>query len=166
MPTMNVQDVQEVLNDKVAQELLASTEPARLAYTWTDGTPRVVPIWFHWTGSELVVASPVNAPKVKVLESRPDVAVTIDDKTWPCKVLLLRGKVKVERSDTVVPEYVSAAHRYAGPDFANAWAAHLAANGAKFARIGFTPTYAAVLDFETRFPSAVAAFFPSFLAAT
>ena len=166
MPTMNVQDVQEVLNDKVAQELLASTEPARLAYTWTDGTPHVVPIWFHWTGSEFVVASPVNAPKVKVLESRPDVAVTIDDKTWPCKVLLLRGKVKVERSDTVVPEYVSAAQRYAGADFANAWASHLAANGAKFARIALTPTYAAILDFETRFPSATAALFPSFLAAT
>ena len=37
---MNVQDV---LNDKIAQELLTSTELARLAYTWRDGTPRVVP---------------------------------------------------------------------------------------------------------------------------
>jgi Pyridoxamine 5'-phosphate oxidase len=166
MSKMDAQDVDKVLNDKVAQVLLASTELARLAYTWTDGTPRVVPIWFHWTGSELVVASPQNAPKVKVLESRPDVAVTIDDKTFPCKVLLLRGKVTVERLDTVVPEYVSAAQRYLGADFAKAWASHLAANGAKFARIGFRPTYAAILDFETRFPSATAAFFPSFLAAT
>ena len=55
---MNVLDV---LNDKVAQELLASTQLARLAYTWRDGTPRVVPIWFHWTGSELVMASPQQA---------------------------------------------------------------------------------------------------------
>ena len=31
---MNVQDV---LNDKIAQELLTSTELARLAYTWRDG---------------------------------------------------------------------------------------------------------------------------------
>jgi Pyridoxamine 5'-phosphate oxidase len=166
MPTLNTQDVQKVLNDKVAQDLLASTELARLAYTWNDGTPRVVPIWFHWTGSELVVASPTNAPKVKVLEARPDVAVTIDDKDWPCKVLLLRGKVEVEIADTVIPEYVSAAHRYAGPDFANAWTSHLAARGAKFARIALTPTYAAIIDFETRFPSATAAFFPSFLAGT
>jgi hypothetical protein len=124
----------------------------------------VVPIWFQWTGSELVVASPQNAPKVKVLESRPDVAVTIDDKNFPCKVLYLRGKVEVQRTDSVVPEYVSAAQRYAGADFANAWTAHLAANGARFARIALTPTYAAILDFETRFPSATAAFFPSFLA--
>ncbi len=158
-------NVQEVLKDKVAQELLASTEPARLAYTWKDGTPRVVPIWFQWTGSELVMASPVNAPKVKALESRPDVAVTIDIKTWPCHVLLLRGKVMVARSDDVVPEYVSAAQRYAGPDFANAWTSHLKANGAIFARIALTPTYAAILDFETRFPSATTDFFKSFLAA-
>jgi hypothetical protein len=28
-----------LLDDPVAQELLASTIPARLAYTWTDGRP-------------------------------------------------------------------------------------------------------------------------------
>jgi len=44
--------VQDVLNDHIAQELLGSTELARLAYTWSDGTPRVVPIWFHWTGTD------------------------------------------------------------------------------------------------------------------
>ena len=36
-----------LLDDPVAQELLHSTNLARLAYTWHDGTPRVVPIWFH-----------------------------------------------------------------------------------------------------------------------
>lgn len=36
-----------LLNDPVAQRLLQSTNPARLAYVWKDGTPRVVPIWFH-----------------------------------------------------------------------------------------------------------------------
>jgi hypothetical protein len=40
----------ELLNDPVARRLLASPVPARLAYTWTDGTPRVVPIGFHWNG--------------------------------------------------------------------------------------------------------------------
>ena len=31
-------------NDPVAQQLLQATGPAKFAYTWTDGTPRVVPI--------------------------------------------------------------------------------------------------------------------------
>ena len=48
-------------------ELLRSTIPARLAYTWPDGTPRVVPIWFHWTGEEVIVASPADAPKVPAI---------------------------------------------------------------------------------------------------
>jgi hypothetical protein len=47
-----------LLNDPVAQELLRSTSPARLAYVWRDGTPRVVPIWFHGTGKEIVLAHP------------------------------------------------------------------------------------------------------------
>lgn len=43
-----------LLNDPVAQKLLQAPIPAHLAYVWTDGTPRVVPIWFHWTGNEVV----------------------------------------------------------------------------------------------------------------
>ncbi len=57
-----------LLQDPVAQSLLQSTELARLAYTWRDGSPRVVPIWFHWNGSEVVLATPPRAPKVKVLK--------------------------------------------------------------------------------------------------
>ena len=43
-----------LLKHPVAQELLASKIPARLAYVWTDGTPRVIPIWYHWNGREFV----------------------------------------------------------------------------------------------------------------
>ena len=56
-----------LLDDPVAQELLRSTSPARLAYVWTDGTPRVVPIWFHWNGKEIVLGTPPKAPKVQAL---------------------------------------------------------------------------------------------------
>ena len=53
-----------LLDNPVAQELLASTHLARLAYVGDDGDPRVVPVWFHWDGRELVIAGPPNAPKV------------------------------------------------------------------------------------------------------
>ena len=39
-----------LLDTDLAQELLHAPIPARLAFVWTDGTPRVVPTWFHWTG--------------------------------------------------------------------------------------------------------------------
>ena len=48
----------ELLQHPASKELLKSTIPARLAYVWTDGTPRVVPIWFHWNGRELVLGAP------------------------------------------------------------------------------------------------------------
>jgi hypothetical protein len=85
-----------LLNDPVAQELLHSTIPARLAYVWRDGTPRVVPIWFHWNGTEVVLGTPLKAPKVQALVHNPKVVLTIDSPTWPYKVLQIRGTAQVE----------------------------------------------------------------------
>jgi nitroimidazol reductase NimA-like FMN-containing flavoprotein (pyridoxamine 5'-phosphate oxidase superfamily) len=75
-----------LLDDPVAQEPLHSTNLARLAYTWRDGTPRVVPIWFHRYGETIVLGSPPNAPKVNVLPNNAKVALTIatSSPTIPC----------------------------------------------------------------------------------
>jgi hypothetical protein len=101
-----------LLQHPASQELLRSKIPARLAYVWTDGSPRVVPIWFHWNGREIVMASPPKAPKLKALASNPKVAITIDDNTFPHKVLLIRGTAKLENVSGIVPEYEAAASRY------------------------------------------------------
>ena len=79
-----------------ARELLQSKIPARLAYVWMDGTPRVIPIWFHWNGSEFVMGTPPKAPKLKALARNPKVSLTIDDNTFPHKVLLIRGTARME----------------------------------------------------------------------
>jgi nitroimidazol reductase NimA-like FMN-containing flavoprotein (pyridoxamine 5'-phosphate oxidase superfamily) len=101
-----------LLEDLVARELLRSTELARLAYNWLDGTPRVVPIWFHWTGQSLTFGSPPGAPKLRALEAAPEVAVTIDSASrWPYHALLLRGVASVEMLEDVSEEYAAAAHR-------------------------------------------------------
>ncbi len=148
-------DVQLLL-DPVAQTLLASRQPAHLAYTWDDGTPRVVPIWFTWTGEALVFGTPPKAPKLKALRQREDVAVTIDDASaWPYKALLVRGVASVDLLDDVVPEYAQAADRYFGSAQAAAWLSQL--QGQPMARVRVRPTWVAVLDFETRFPSALSA---------
>lgn len=57
--------------------------PDRLGYTAVDGKPRVVPIWFHWTGQELVMASLGGAAKVAALRNQPDVAITITPRAFP-----------------------------------------------------------------------------------
>ena len=55
-----------------------------------------------------------------------------------------------------MPEYAAAAERYFGPEQGRAWVAQLEGMGLAWTRIGITPTHATVLDFETRFPSALA----------
>ena len=145
-----------LLRDPVAQRLLQSTIPVRLAYTWHDGTPRVVPLWFHWTGNEVVMCGPIDAPKVDALKANPAVALAIDSTTWPYKSLTLRGMAEVEIVDGVAPEYEEAARRYFGEEQGRAWTNQIAHLSPQMARIKVHPTWAGIIDFETRFPSAIA----------
>ena len=147
----------ELLDDPVAQRLLGSTIPARLAYSWRDGTPRVVPIWFHWNGSELVLSTPTAAPKNRALQTGDKVAITIDANEWPYKVLEIRGTATLSTVDGVVPEYALAAERYLGEEGGKGWTEQAERMFPSMVRIAVRPEWVAVLDFETRFPSAIAA---------
>jgi len=144
-----------LLDNPASRELLQSRIPARLAYVWTDGTPRVIPIWFHWNGHEFVLASPPKAPKLKALVRNPKVALTIDGNDFPHKVLLVRGAARLETIEGVVPEYVNAAERYFGREQAQAWIAQLGKMISSMVRITITPEWVGLLDFQTRFPSAL-----------
>lgn len=146
-----------LLNDPVARELLPSKIPARLAYIASDGTPRVVPIWFHWTGKEFVLGTPPKAPKIKALRKNPKVALTIDDNTFPHKVLLVRGTANLQTVTGVVPEYALAANRYFGPTQGEAWVKQMGSMVPEMMRIAITPEWVGILDFKTRFPSAISA---------
>jgi translation initiation factor IF-1 len=146
----------ELLQDPVAQELLASRIPARLAYNWTDGTPRVVSLWFHWDGSDIVMASLPGAPKLKALQSGDRVALTIDTNDPPHHILSIRGTAEVTEVQGVVKEYAQAAVRYLGRERGEAYVGSLPAE-IRMGRIAVRPDQVVVLDFETRFPSPVTA---------
>jgi PPOX class probable F420-dependent enzyme len=145
----------ELLEHPVSKELMQSRIPARLAYIWTDGTPRVVPIWFHWDGKEFVLATPPKAPKLKALARNPKVALTIDDNTFPHKVLSVRGTAHLQTVEGIVPEYAAAAERYFGRQQGQAWVAQLRGTTPSMVRIAITPQWVGILDFQTRFPSAL-----------
>ena len=49
---------------------------------WSDGTPRVIPIGFHWDGQDIVIGTPSTAPKVGVIDNS-QVAVSIDSDQFP-----------------------------------------------------------------------------------
>ena len=144
-----------LLQHPASQELLHSKIPARLAYIATDGTPRVIPIWFHWNGKDIVMGTPPKAPKLKALAKNPRVSLTIDGNDFPHKVLLIRGSARLEPVDGVVPEYALAADRYFGPAQGKAWVDGLAKMVSSMVRVTVTPDWVGLLDFQTRFPSAL-----------
>ena len=149
-------EILTALHDPVAQELLQSAIPARFAYNWTDGTPRIVPIWFHWNGTQIVLGTPPTAPKLKALTQNPKVSLSVDRNEWPYKVLLIRGSATVEMVEGVVPEYAAAAVRYFGEEGGKGWIDQISGMFAQMGRIVIQPEWVKVLDFETRFPVAIA----------
>ncbi|PJI93318.1 pyridoxamine 5'-phosphate oxidase family protein [Luteimicrobium subarcticum] len=136
-----------------APDLLEATS-AHLAYTAQDGTPRVVPVGIYWTGTELVVATGTEAPKVAAITARPDVALAIDgaggagapDQT---RTLSVRGRADVRIVDGVVEEYLAASRKSMAPDAAAAFEKACRAMYPRMARIGITPTWARYFDFGT-----------------
>jgi hypothetical protein len=148
-----------LLDSDVAKRLLAAPIPARFAFVWTDGTPRVLPTWFHWTGEELVMPTFISAPHVQqaaarihVLRANPAVAITIDTDDFPPQVLLVRGRAVVTEVDRVPAEYALAARRYLGEEAAAGYLAQIDQPGTRMARIAVRPAWVGVLDFQTRFP--------------
>ena len=151
------QDALTVLQTPVAQTLLQSTIPARLAYTGRDGTPRVLPIWFHWTGEVFVLGTRLDSGKVRALSSQPTVALTIDTDAFPYKALQVRGTIAIETIDGIVPEYELCAQRYLGAKRGQAWIAQLRQTFPPMARIVIRPEWVNILDLAQLYPQVIEA---------
>ncbi|NQX27825.1 pyridoxamine 5'-phosphate oxidase family protein [Microbacteriaceae bacterium VKM Ac-2854] len=153
---MNREQILTLLNeDPFAQDLLHSHIPARLAYVALDGTPRAIPIAYQWNGASFILATPDIAPKVKALQANPAVALTIDTDTQPPVVLLVRGTAAVTFVDGVVPEFFEANRRMIPAEAWDGFEQQVTALYDRMARIEITPTWAKVLDFQTRAPETV-----------
>ncbi|MEV6107956.1 pyridoxamine 5'-phosphate oxidase family protein [Streptomyces sp. NPDC051940] len=153
---MQPNEIAEVLNRPLSRELLAR-DMTRLAYVAKDGTPRNIPIIFTWNGSEVVVCTPKNAPKLHALRANPMVALTIDTEVHPPKILLIRGRAELDYVDGIPAEYLQSTSTYEmTPEQRVVWEAEvrsLYADG--MVRIVVTPTWAKLIDFETTLPSPV-----------
>lgn len=153
---MQAGEITEILNHPTSQELL-SRDLTRLAYVAKDGTPRVVPISFSWNGTEIVMCTTSNAPKLPALRANPAVALTIDTEVHPPKILLLRGKAELDHVDGIPDEFLETNTSYEmTPEQRVEWEAEVRSlyhDG--MVRIVVAPTWAKLIDFETTLPSAV-----------
>jgi hypothetical protein len=153
---VQLNEITDVLDRQISQELLAR-DLTRLAYVAKDGTPRNVPIGFTWNGSEIVMCTPKNAPKLQALRENPTVALTIDTEVHPPKILLIRGRADLDFVDGIPDEYLEATTTYQmTPEQRIEWEAEVRSlyhDG--MVRIVVTPTWAKLIDFETTLPRAV-----------
>jgi hypothetical protein len=149
-------EIAEVLNRPISQELLAR-DLTRLAYVAKDGTPRNIPIGFTWNGSQIVMCTAKNAPKLPALRNNPSVALTIDTEVHPPKILLIRGRAELDYVDGIPDEYLKANSTYGmTPEQRVEWETEVRSiyhDG--MVRIVVTPTWAKLIDFESTLPSAV-----------
>jgi hypothetical protein len=142
----------KLLDTPTAQHLLTSSLVARLAYTGNDGTPRLIPVNFLWTGDDLVIGAFAGTYKVRDLRARPDVAICIDTASGPPQALMLRGKVTLTEVQGVLPEYATMQRAVMGVEAGTPYLKAIDQPGLRMARIGLRPAWVGVLDFQERFP--------------
>ena len=152
---MEPHEITEILNRPTSQELLAR-DLLRMAYVAKDGTPRNIPIAFVWNGSEIVVCTTKNAPKLHSLRHDPQVALTIDTEVHPPKILLIRGRAELDVVDGIPEEYLQANGTYQmTAEQRVEWEAEVRSLYDGMVRIVITPTWVKLIDFENTLPSAV-----------
>jgi general stress protein 26 len=153
---MEQHEIAEILDRPNSRELLAR-DVTRLAYVAKDGTPRNVPVAFTWNGSQLVLCTAKNAPKLPSLRANPQVALTIDTEVHPPKILLLRGRAELDPVDGIPEEFLQMNGTYEmTPEQRVEWEAEVRSlyhDG--MVRIVVTPTWVKLIDFETTLPTAV-----------
>lgn len=152
---MQQQEVADVMGKQISQDLLASAIPARFAYVGIDGDPRVVPIGFHWNGTQILLFTVPKSAKVRALGQNPRVAITIDTQSYPPHVLLVRGTASLETVDGVPTDYLEASRKIVPSDQFDEWEAGVRALYEQMVCITIEPDWAKLLDFETTIPKAV-----------
>ena len=152
---MDQNEITEILNRPLSQELLGR-DLTRLAYVAKDGTPRNVPIGFTWNGTEIVMCTTTNAPKLHALRNDPMVALTIDTEVHPPKILLIRGHAELDVVEGIPDEYLEMNGTYDMTDEQRVeWEAEVRSLYDGMVRIVVTPTWVKLIDFETTLPTAV-----------
>src|SRR5262249_11753028 len=126
-----------------------------------DGTPRIVPTWFQWTGHDMVMPTFVAAPhvhhpsmRIKAMRANPTVAITIDTEPFPPDVLTIRGDATITEVGGVDPDYAAAAWRSLRDDAA-AYLQQIDQPETLMARIAVRPAWVSLIDFSDRLPSAL-----------
>ena len=95
---MSVKDMQKFMSaasmsEKEIQEFLSIPRLARMA-TIQNGKPHLVPVWYFYDGTNIIVSTPKGTKKTKNLQSNPNVSIIIDIVDGRAEDLSYANKVK------------------------------------------------------------------------
>lgn len=147
--------VEEILTDPVAMDLIDKEPLMRLAYTGTDGAPRVIPVGYLVRDGQFIFCTVPSSAKVHALRSDPRVAITVDVGQPPPCCLLVRGTADIEIVPGVPDDYLESSFRGLPAESHEQFEAQVRQLYDEMARIVITPTWARLLDFQRTAPKAV-----------
>ena len=136
------------LSHPEAVDLLEHQSLARMAYTGTDGLPRVIPVGFLWKGERIIVCTAPTSPKFRALSARPHVALTIDSDDGAMKTLSVRGVAAIDVVDGIPDEYLAASTKSMSGEQASQFEANVRSVYKQMARIEIEPRWARYYDFS------------------
>ena len=104
--------------DPAGTRLLSEPNIGNLGFHGIDGYPRVIPVWFKFTGDEIQVASPPDQYKCRALRADPRAVLMVSTTKQPYHVVSATGRVDIEVIEE--PRRIAfvrdVAIRYLGPD--------------------------------------------------
>ena len=128
---MSVKDMQKFMSaasmtEKEIQEFLSIPRLARMA-TIQNGKPHIVPVWYFYDGTNIIVSTPKGTKKTKNLQSNPNVSIIIDvvdgrieDLSYATKVKAVIIEGIAELQDDVDSSFVRKIYeRYVGKNALN-----------------------------------------------
>ncbi|MGH2558249.1 MAG: TIGR03667 family PPOX class F420-dependent oxidoreductase [Thermomicrobiales bacterium] len=70
-----------------------------------DGRPHIVPVWFLWNGSDLLILSKPGNQKIKNITRDPRVSLALDDSKCGHDVVILEGEATLlsEPANAIAP---------------------------------------------------------------
>ena len=106
-------------------DFLEDAPIARLATHNPDGTIHCVPVYFRYTGEEILFGTQAMTRKVRNIERDPRVSVLIDNQSPPWKGVLIYGTAALDPVDPVATR-AAIFERYMDPEDAQGLASMLA----------------------------------------
>lgn len=78
-----------------------------------NGMPQPSPVWFLWTGTELIVCSRPGTPKVRNIAERPNVSVQLNATRTGGDVVVLTGEATLDTAPLSGEELAAYDAKYA-----------------------------------------------------